>query len=63
MREGLIPMLLGVAVTGAALTARALDIKKRGIEKDEIAPMIATGLIGFGLAHIVLGGIDLIQER
>lgn len=63
MREGLIPTLLGTAVTGAAITSRVLDIRKNGIDKSQIAPMIATGLVGFGLAHIVLGSIDLIQER
>lgn len=63
IQEGLIPTILGTAVTGAALAARVSDVKKRGIEKDEIVPMIATGLIGFGLAHIVLGSIDLIQDR
>lgn len=63
MREGLIPTLLGTAVTGVAITNRVLDIRKNGIDKSQIAPMIATGLVGFGLAHIVLGSIDLLQGR
>ena len=63
IREGLIPTLLGTAVTGVALATRVPDVKKRGLQKSEIGPMIATGLVGFGLAHIVLGSIDLIQDR
>ncbi|WP_352419409.1 asparagine synthase [Proteiniborus sp.] len=63
VREGLIPTLLGTAVTGVALATRIPDVKKRGIQRNEIGTMIATGLVGFGLAHIVLGSIDLIQER
>lgn len=52
-RKGMIPTVLGTAVTatGAALTAM------------EIVPVIATGAVGFGLAHIVLGGMDMIRHR
>lgn len=63
MRKGLIPTILGTAVTGAALANRAPDISKRGLKKKDMSSMIATGLLGFGLAHVVLGGIDLFKER
>lgn len=63
IREGLVPTLLGTAVTGVALATRISDVRKKGMVREDIAPMIATGLVGFGLAHIVLGGIDLIQDR
>ena len=63
MREGLIPTVLGTAVTGAALAMRAPDVAKRGIKKNEMGTMVATGLIGFGLAHIVLGTIDLLGDK
>lgn len=49
MREGLVPTVLGTAVTAAGVV-----LKKR-----EVAPMIASGIVGFGLAHVVLGTIDL----
>lgn len=51
MREGLVPTVLGTAVTatGAALRGKY--------------PMAATAAIGFGVAHIVLGAIDLAQHR
>lgn len=52
MREGLIPTVLGtvVSASGAAL----LKSKYK---------LAATGVIGFGLAHVVLGAIDLVEHR
>lgn len=47
IREGLIPTLLGTAVTAAGLAAYAAY------------PITGAGIAGFGLAHLVLGGIDL----
>jgi hypothetical protein len=51
MREGLIPAILGTAVaaTGATMLRRN--------------PAAGYGILGFGLAHIVLGAIDLIEHR
>lgn len=54
IREGLIPTVLGSAVTA---TGYALK-QKRGSNK-----MIANTVFGFGLAHIVLGAIDLVEHR
>ncbi|MDQ6597619.1 asparagine synthase [Bacillus salipaludis] len=54
IKEGVIPTVLGTAVTA---TGYALK-QKRGTNK-----MIANTVFGFGLAHIVLGSIDLIQHR
>lgn len=49
LREGVISTGLGTAVTAAGATLVSL----------EIAPIIAAGVVGFGLAHIVHGTIDL----
>ncbi|MFB9329192.1 asparagine synthase [Paenibacillus aurantiacus] len=51
MREGLIPTVLGTAVTA---TGAALLGKNR---------QVATAIMGFGAAHIVLGAIDLVEHR
>ena len=61
-REGLIPAILGTAVTVTGLALRSADMKKNGMNRREVAPMVAAGIIGFGLAHVVLGSIDLIQK-
>lgn len=53
-REGLIPTALGTAVT----TTGYLLKQKKGSNK-----MVANTIFGFGLAHIVLGSIDLIQKK
>jgi hypothetical protein len=52
MREGLIPAVLGTIVTASAATLF------RGKYK-----LVSSGVLGFGLAHIVLGAIDLIEHR
>ncbi|WP_338472267.1 asparagine synthase [Niallia sp. XMNu-256] len=54
IREGMIPTVLGSVVT---TTGYALK-QKRGSNK-----MVANTVFGFGLAHVVLGTIDLIQHR
>ena len=54
--EGLFPTLLGTVVTGSSLAILAKT-------KSNKTKMITAGIIGFGLAHILLGSIDLIQNR
>jgi hypothetical protein len=51
MREGLIPTVLGSAVTVGGIALRNVN------------PVIGWGVTGFGLAHIVLGTIDLVEHR
>jgi hypothetical protein len=63
MREGLIPSALGTAVTAAGVAWRVKDMKKNGMNKREVYPLISAGIIGFGLAHMILGGIDLYEHR
>ena len=53
IREGTIPATLGTVVTGVGVVMLAM----------EVAPMIAAGVVGFGAAHIVLGGIDLAEHK
>lgn len=54
IREGLIPAVLGTAVTAAGYAMK----QNRKIDK-----MYSNTLFGFGLAHVVLGAIDLIEHR
>jgi len=58
MREGLIPTMLGTVVTAAGAT-----LSRNNMKKKNVLPMIEAGVIGFGLAHIVLGAIDLVEHR
>lgn len=59
VKEGLIPTILGAAVTTAGAVWDGAEMKKH---KTSIAPMVAAGIVGFGLAHVVLGSIDLMQN-
>lgn len=49
--EGVIPTALGAAVTVAGIALGTVNKK------------VSWGVTGFGLAHIILGGIDMIQHR
>ena len=63
MRDGLIPTALGTVVTAGAIALRSMDLGKKEMKQKDIIPMVETAVIGFGLAHIVLGTIDLIQNK
>ena len=54
IREGLIPTILGSAVTATGFALK---------QKNGANNMIANTVFGFGLAHIVLGAIDLVEHR
>ncbi|MBK5240066.1 asparagine synthase [Clostridium sp.] len=58
MREGLIPTILGSVVTAAGAS-----FSKNNMKKKNVIPMVEAGVIGFGLAHIILGSIDLVEHR
>lgn len=55
IREGLIPTILGTAVTTGAYALKG--------QRNRNNQMMADTLIGFGLAHVVLGAIDLLEHR
>ena len=54
IREGMVPTILGTAVTTAGYALK----QKHGSNK-----MIANTIFGIGLAHIALGVIDLVEHR
>lgn len=51
LREGTIPTALGSVVTLGGIALRNVN------------PLLGWGVTGFGLAHIVLGTIDLVEHR
>lgn len=53
MREGMIPTVLGTVVSASACS----------LLRNSKYKLAATGALGFGLAHVVLGAIDLIEHR
>ncbi|OPJ57224.1 asparagine synthase [Alkalithermobacter paradoxus] len=63
MREGLIPTALGTVVTATGTALRLRNMKKRDLKRRNLMPMIEAGVIGLGLAHIILGSIDLAQKK
>ncbi|QVK17534.1 asparagine synthase [Mycoplasmatota bacterium] len=63
MREGLIPTILGTGVTATGIAMKARSMKKNMNMTNNLMPVIAAGVIGFGLAHVLLGTIDLFEHR
>lgn len=63
MREGIIPAVLGAAVTATGTAMGMKDIRKRSMRKRDVIPLVGAGLVGVGLAHVVLGSIDIVQHR
>ncbi len=54
IREGMIPTVLGTAVTTTGLALR---------NNRNMKPIFTGSIIGFGVAHVVLGAIDLVENR
>lgn len=63
MKKGIVTTALGTAVTAGAVAFRAADIRNRGIRRKDVLPRVETAVLGFGLAHIVLGTIDMLRYR
>lgn len=63
IREGILPIVAGTAVTMSGAIMRGVDMKKHGMHKKDIAPLVGAGLVGFGLAHVILGTSDLMQHK
>lgn len=63
VKEGLIPVILGSAVTATGVAMRTVDMKNHGTNKRDTKVALGAGLIGLGLAHLALGAIDLVNHR
>lgn len=63
MREGIIPIVLGTAVTATGAAMRGIDMKRNGMSKHDTTVAIGAGIVGLGAAHILLGAIDIVKNR
>lgn len=52
IKQGIIPTVVGTAVTATGVAL-----------KNNVPKMYSSAIVGFGLAHIVLGSVDMIQEH
>lgn len=60
--KGIIPALVGTALTGATMYTSGNQVMKKGKKKRHMETMIASGLLGFGIAHVLLGSIDMVKK-
>lgn len=69
MREGMIPAILGTGVTATGIALKTMTMNDDGMDmddrmdRDKLMPLVAAGIIGFGLAHVILGTIDIVQDE
>lgn len=59
MKKGLIPVALGTVVTATGLMLDVKQNKKDKFNKKDYKNMAGALLVGAGVAHIALGGIDI----
>ncbi|GAA0104904.1 hypothetical protein UT300013_15270 [Paraclostridium sordellii] len=58
MKKGMVPIVLGAAVTTAGLALDAKQNKNHKFKKNDYKNMAGALLVGAGVAHIALGSID-----
>lgn len=63
IKEGIIPIVAGTVATTAGAILKGMNSNEGKKSKDDLMTMAAAGIIGFGLAHMVLGSIDVAQKR
>lgn len=54
IREGLVPAILGTVVTATGYALKS---------NENVSQTLSNTIVGFGLAHIVLGAIDLVEHK
>ncbi|NLC95496.1 MAG: asparagine synthase [Bacilli bacterium] len=61
MKQGLIPTIVGAGVTALGVTLTVRNQRKQQDMMTRLMPLVSAGIIGFGLAHVLLGTIDLVD--
>ena len=57
--RGITPALIGTAITGATMYRSGGDVMKKGKKKRHMDTMVASGLLGFGIASLLVGSMNL----
>ncbi|SCH02891.1 MULTISPECIES: asparagine synthase [unclassified Romboutsia] len=62
MKKGLLPVALGTLVTTAGIVIDCNQSKCQMCKGNDYLSLTGTFLLGLGVAHILLGGIDIVKE-
>jgi hypothetical protein len=62
MKKGMIPIVLGAAVTTAGIALDSKQNKQNKFNKNDYKNMAGALLLGAGVAHIALGGIERARQ-
>lgn len=60
--RGIMPALLGTAITGATIYRSGGDVMKKGKKKRHMDTMVASGLLGFGVASVLVGSMSMMKK-
>lgn len=62
MKKGLIPVVLGTVVTATGIALDSNQSKKFKCKRNDYTSLVGATLVGAGVAHIVLGSIDIMKH-
>lgn len=60
--KGIMPAVLGTALTGATIYRSGEEVMKKGRKKRHMEPIIASGLLGIGITSVVLGSMNMLRK-
>lgn len=62
MKKGLIPVALGTVVTATGIAIDSTQSKTNKCRRNDYTSLVGTFLIGLGVAHVLLGTIDIAKD-
>ncbi|MGL4949820.1 MAG: asparagine synthase [Anaeroplasmataceae bacterium] len=62
MKKGLIPVALGTVVTATGLAIDNNQSRGNTCRRNDYTSLVGTFLVGLGVAHILLGSIDIARD-
>lgn len=63
MKKGIIPIALGTAVTTTGIILDSKQANSKSLKRNDSASLVGTFFLGLGVAHILLGSIDIVMDR
>lgn len=63
MKKGIIPIALGTVVTATGIMLDSKQANSHSFKRNDYSSLVGTFLIGLGVAHILLGSIDIATDN
>lgn len=62
MRKGIIPVTLGTIVTATGIMLDSKQANSYSLKRNDSSSLVGTFLVGLGVAHVLLGSIDIATD-